>query len=228
MAITLAELRTQARQMADMEQSQFVQDPELNNYINFAIAELYDLLVGCYGSDYFLSSTTGTTTADVQDYALPTDFYKMRGVDIKITDTKWAQITDFNFNERNKIGLFAVWTLANYGNIRYRVMGGNIKFLPTPSSTVTYRLWYIPVATKLVADSDTLNDLNQYSDYVIITAAMKMLHKEESDITAMASERNRIIKRIEDTAQNRDAGESESITDIYSSDDYYYVYNGIY
>ena len=42
--ITLAEMRTAARQYADQENSQFVSDAELTRIINNSIAELYDLL----------------------------------------------------------------------------------------------------------------------------------------------------------------------------------------
>lgn len=224
MAISLLELRTQSRQMADMSDSTFVTNSELNNYINFAIAELHDLLVDTYGSDYFLSSVIGNTVANQTDYALPEDFYKVRGVDIQINNSNWSSVDNFNFNERNRSSDFGERALSGVINIRYRVMGGFLKFTPIPVENATYRLWYIPKATKLVADEDTFDDINQYSDFVIITAAMKMLHKEETDVTRLAEERNRIIKRIEVTASNRDAGKPETISDVYAEYDYYYLY----
>ena len=49
MSITLAELRTQARNRADMESSEFVTDTELTDYINSSIAELHDILIQSYG-----------------------------------------------------------------------------------------------------------------------------------------------------------------------------------
>lgn len=221
MSITLLELRTQARQMADMVDNEFVGDSELNNYINFAIAELHDILVESYGSDYFLNSVEGTTTVDNPDYALPSDFYKLRGVDVKLNGQDWYNIRPFNFNERNRYEDFGSWSLMGITNIRYRVMGSNVKFTPIPDAATEYRLWYIPKATKLALDEDSLDDINQYSDFVIITAAMKMLNKEETDITALASERNRIIERLRDASQNRDAGQPESISDIHAENNDY-------
>jgi hypothetical protein len=200
--------------MADMEDNDFVSDAEANNYINFAIAELYDLLVASYGEDYFLSSVTGTTTNGTTDYSLPSDFYKLRGVDVKLNASDWVNVNKFNFNERNRYEDFGSWTLLGISNIRYRIMGSNIKFTPSPDGSTQYRIWYIPVATKMVNDTDSFDDINQYSDYVIISAAMKMLSKEESDVSVLMSERNRIISRIEDSAANRDASEPEAISDI--------------
>lgn len=202
-----------------MVDNEFVTDSELNSYINFAIADLHDLLVESYSNDYFIESQTSTTVSGVADYALPSDFYKLRGVDIKLLGNDFINVRPFNFNERNRFQDFGSWTLLGLSNIRYRLMGSNIKFSPIPDSAIEYRLWYIPKATKLVSDSDTLDDINQYSDFVVITAALKMLNKEESDISALAGERQRIIERIQHAAQNRDAAQPESISDIFAEND---------
>ena len=214
MSTTLQNLRDQARQLADMESNEFVKDSELNTYINFAIAELHDVLIESYGSDYFLESSTFSTQNGTQDYALPTNFYKLRGLDLKINNSDWVNVRPFNFNERNRVEDFGNLSLAGLTNIRYRVMGSNLKLTPTPDSNVTCRIWYIPTAVKLVNDSDTLNDINQYSDFVVVTAAMKMKAKEESDVSLLANERERIRQRIQVSSQNRDAAQPESITDI--------------
>jgi hypothetical protein len=200
--------------MADMEDNDFVTDAEANNYINFAIAELHDLLIESYGSDYFLESITGTTTNGTSDYALPSNFYKLRGIDVKLNASDWINVNKFNFNERNRYEDFGAWTLLGISNIRYRIMGSNVKFTPAPDGSTEYRLWYIPVATKLTTDTDVLDDINQYSDFVIISAAMKMLNKEESDVSVLMSERNRLIRKIEESSQNRDVSEPEAISDV--------------
>ena len=223
MSTTLLELRTRSRQLADMVDNEFVSDSELNNYINFAIAELHDLLVAAYGSDYFLSSTTGTTTSGTQDYSLPSDFYKLRGVDVKINNSDWFNVKPFNFNERNRFDDSTSWTYLGLSNLRYRIMGSNLKFTPTPDNAQQYRIWYVPVATKLSDDADTLDDVNQYSDYIIVSAALKMAHKQEMDTSSLAAERARLERRITEMAPNRDAAQPESISDIYAEDvDHYW------
>lgn len=222
MSTTLADLRTQARQLADMEQNNFISDSELNTYINFAIADLHDLLVESYGSDYFLSSFTSVTSNGTEAYNLPADFYKLRGLDIKLDESSWTSLKPFNFNERNRYSSFGSWTITGISNIRYRIMGNTIRFVPIPDTAKQFRIWYIPVATKLVNDNDTLNDINQYSDFIVITAALKMLNKEESDTSNLAAERARIIERIKTASQNRDAGEPESISDIYAENNDYW------
>jgi len=224
MSITLEELKTQSRQLADMSDNEFISDSELTNYINFAISELHDMLVENYESEYFLSTESGTTVSGTAEYALPTNFYKLRGVDIKLNGTDWFSINAFNFNERNRYEEFGSWSLQGISNVRYRVMGSNIRFSPVPDNALSYKIWYIPVATKLVSDSDTLDDINQFSDFVILTAAMKMLIKEESDVSVLQAERNRIEQKIRQASENRDAGQPASISDIYAeNNDFLYT-----
>lgn len=223
MSITLLELRDQARQRADQENSEFVTDSELTSYINNSIAELHDLLIQAYDSDYYLSEYTFTTVADQAAYDLPADFYKVRGVDLKLNGQNWFTIKKFTFNERNRFDDFGVWDVFGFSSVRYRVMGSKIRFNPTPDNITNVRLWYIPVATKLVADTDTLDDLNAYSEYIIVDAAIKMMVKEESDPSALMAQKQALKRRIEEAANNRDAGNAESVKDIYAENvDYYY------
>jgi hypothetical protein len=225
MSVTLAQLRTRSRQRADMEDSDFVSDSELNGYINASIAELHDLLVAAYGEDYFLASPHAITTSNgTADYNLPTDFYKIKGVDVRLNSNDWSSIRPFNFNERNR-NQDVTWGIIGGPNLRYRVMGSKIKFSPTPTGTYSVQLWYVPVATTLASDSDSLNDVNGFSEYVIVDAAIKMLQKEESDVSVLLAQKADLRKRIENMAANRDAGQPESISDIYAENDFYWSWD---
>jgi hypothetical protein len=225
MSITLLELRTQSRQRADQEDSTFITDTELNSYINNSIAELHDILVQAYGSDYFLSEFNFTTVPDQTDYTLPEDLYKLRGVDVKLNSANWETIRKFNFNERNRLNDFGVWNISGFSAVRYRVMGSRIRFSPVPDAAVQARLWYVPVAEVLVSDSDELVDYNAYSEYVIVDAAIKMMVKEESDPTVLVKQKADLKRRIEEAANNRDAGNPESVTDVYAENNDYFWRN---
>lgn len=224
MSVTLAQLKQRSRVRADMEKSKFVKDPELTDYINSSIAELHDILVQSYGSDYFVKSTTFLTVQDQQDYPLPDDFFKLKGVDVKLDNSRFTTIERFNFNERNRYELSGVWDLRGIGSIRYRLLGSIIKFTPTPDRNVPVKVWYTPRAVELVNDTDILEDFNQWHEYIIVDVAIKMLLKEESDTTALERQRQRLMDRIEKISQNRDAGKPESISDIYAEgvEEYFY------
>ena len=97
---TLSELRTLALQRADKENSRFISTAEANNYINLAYGELYDLLVSQF-ADYY-STTVNFTLSGTNTYALPADFYKIRGLDYLISANNYVTVFPFNFNERNR------------------------------------------------------------------------------------------------------------------------------
>lgn len=223
--VTLAQLKTRARQRADMENSGFIQDSELLSYINASIAELYDLLVSKYGEDYFVASPyTITTTTNQDTYALPADLYKLLGVDLQLdTTNNWVSLKRFNFAERN---IPQIWDVKFVDFIRYRLFGANIKFSPVPQAAQTLRLWYIPLPTALALDADTLNGFNGYEEYVVIDVAIKMLNKEESDPSVLMAEKAAMKLRIEQMAEGRDVGQPSTVQDINSmSSNYYY---GVY
>lgn len=221
--ITLAELQQLSRSRADMEKSQFIKDDELTSYINHSIAELHDILVQSYGSEYNMKVVTFSLATNVESYPLSTvapanDFYKLYGVDAQIDNTDWYSLTPFNFNERNKFSAGDIGGDLGPANIRYRLSGNNIIFAPTPDRNILCRMWYIPVAAKLVLPTDVLDSLNAYDEYIIVDVAIKMLQKAELDVSVLLNQKAALKQRIEDSSQNRDAGKSESISDIYAEE----------
>lgn len=220
--VTLGELKTQSRQRADMENNDFITDSELTFYINSSIAELHDLLIAAYCEDYVMNEHLFTSDAGL-DYALPADFYKLRGVDVRQNGNIWATVKRFNFNRRNEQQNAFAWNMLGLPYLEYRLVGSNIRFNRTPDVNSQFRLFYYPVATKLVLDADEYDDVNQFSEYVVVDAAIKMMQKEESDVSVLMAQKEALRKRIIDMAANRDANEPASVTDIYAEDAELYI-----
>lgn len=216
--VTLAELKTLARQRADMVNSQFVSDSELTSYINASIAELHDLLIAAYNEEYVMEEYVWTSDGNI-NYALPADFYKLRGVDARLGSSgDWATVKRYNFNRRNEQQNSFAWNMLGLPYMEYRLVGSNIRFNRTPATSTEFRIFYHPKAVKLVNDTDQYDDVNQFSEYVVVDAAIKMLQKEESDVSVLMAQKMALKQRIEAMAQNRDANEPESVTDIYAED----------
>lgn len=214
-SITLSALRDSTRQRSDMVNSQFVTDVELNGYINASLAELYDLLVSSF-EDYYSSQTTLTTDGITDSVPLPADFYKMRGVDAaqNPANNQWLTLRRFNFNERNVLNRGVTPTSLGLPSLRYLVFGNTLKLTPLPPANITLRAYYIPTISYLVNDTDAFNFISGFEEYVIIDASIKCMQKEESDVSILALQKQAIIKRIQDMAPNRDAGEAAHITDV--------------
>lgn len=227
--LTLSELRLRSRQRADMESSEFVGDSEFNYYINSALRELHDILVQSYGENYYVKSATITTTPQQEEYAISSivtddDFYKLKGLDAQLNGDDFFTLQRFNFNERNRFQNFGTWDYLGLTNVRYQLLGSNLRLSPAPDAEVLLRMWYIPSAQELTADTDIYDDINGYSDYIVASAARRALMKEESDVGELDGELQFLKRRIEEASQNRDAGKPESIEDIYvENDDYFYT-----
>lgn len=225
--ITLAQLKTEARERSDMKNSNFVEDSELTNYINNSISELHDLLVQAYEGDYYIETAQFLTINKQESYDLDTiitgdQLYKLRGVDAKLNGDQWFTLQPFQFNERNRRQNFGAWRYLGISNVRYRLVGNTIRFTPVPDDSIEVRIWYVPVAKTLVNDEDELRELNNFSEYIIVDTAIKMLQKEESDTTVLERQKAALKRRIEEAANNREVGMGESVSDVYNENQEYF------
>ena len=215
---TLSELRTRARRLADAVGNNFFSDAEVNDYINTGLGELHDLLVSKF-EDYYVSSATFSLTSGTSSYSLSSigisNMYKILGVDItQGSDT--MRIPRYSFNERNMFASdTSIYTDKGYTRYRYNLNGSNLSFIPEPNGSDSVKVWYVPSCTKLTSDSDSTDGSLEFNweEYAVVSAAIKMRMKEETSVTALERERERLTARIEEASRNRDAGEPMGITD---------------
>ena len=215
-SVTLALLKTQVRETANMENSQFVSDAELARYIDLSYARLYNMLIKADDNYYTIGPTEFTVPTGSNSFALPTDFFKLMGIDCKF-GSSWYPIKPFEMAERGR------WVNANklayvgLINIAYKIMGSNIIFYPQESVSGSYRYWYIPQRTPLVLDTDTMDGLQGFQRFVVIDAAIKCSQKEEADCSALLEEKNEIIAEINSMARNSDMGYPKKVQDTTTS-----------
>lgn len=212
--VTLLSMRNQARQRADMENSTFVSDSELTGYINSSIKDLYDRLQNA-GEFYNLSSSNISIVGNTDTYSLPSDFYKLQGVDL-VVDALGNGVTlkPFQFSQRNSYLFTPTWNVVGLSYLRYMLQGDSIKFVPMPSGATTAKVWYTKAFTNLSGDADTFDGINGWEEFVIIDAAMKMAIKEESDISALMAQRQIIEARIDEMKLTRDMSTGGRINDV--------------
>lgn len=234
--MSLYEIRLRAQQRADMVNNNFVTTPEWNSYINQSYYELYDLLITTY-EDYYVAPRLTITTDGNQTFALPNGqnysgapaLYKMFGVDLGLdgSNNAFATLKKFDFIQRNRYVFPQITTtLLGVFNLQYRVVGGNIMFIPTPSAGQQIGLWYFPRLTMMLRDSDVMDGISGWTEYVIVDAAMKALQKEESDISALMAEKMALKQRIEGSATNRDAGQPDTISDTRTNGERWGTFGG--
>lgn len=234
--MSLAGIRFASQQKSDRVGSKFVTLPEYTTFINLAMTELYDLLITVY-EDYFMAPRIQFLTTGVQIYPLPNGsntflntsgttitpapFYKLLGVDLGLNNANnsFVTVNKYNFIDRNRfIYPNTASTIYSAFNLKYRVMGTNLEFIPDPSAGQLIQLCYIPRLPQLLQDTDiTTIGFSGWLNYVITRVAKYVLDKEESDTTKLDAEIAYLKQRIEESASNRDAGQPDRISDTRSN-----------
>lgn len=219
--VTLLDLRTELRRRIDRVNSNFFTNPELNQYLSKSYKELYDILIQKFGDDYYVADPYDFTTDGSETYDLPEDFYKLLGVDAQYNGSTatngWVTLRQFMFQERN------AYTMPNYQafygitNLRYRLRDNSLWFTPVPISGQLLRLYYCPRPDDLTDDADTVDGVSGWEEYIICDAAIKCMVKEESDPSAFAAQKVALLQRIESAAENRNAGQPQTVSDVNQS-----------
>ena len=212
--LTVTQLITKVRERADMLNSQFVTDTEITGYIDYSYKELYDLLVESV-EDYNLSSASFTIASGSNTYSLPSDFYKLRGLDDLTNPSRPRSVRKFAFNERNDFTVDGL-TLSSYeySDVTYRVTGSVLTLMPPENAAKNYLLWYVPKASTLSSGSDTADGVQGWLEYVIVDAAIKCKIKEESDISDLERAKKNLNERIVRLRHNRDQALPEKVSRV--------------
>lgn len=223
-SVTLAEIRTRARQKANMENSNFIQPDELLNYINEALYTWYDVMVEAY-EDYFLPAEplvfelpSGTDGL----FDLPSDFYKLAGLDRSVSPGATDRFYPMKKTPwRARTNTENTWRYALTANVTYRIFKNKIQMTPKDSANGSYQLWYIPTATPFVNESDSIDTFNGFENLLIVDVAIKMLAKEESDPSLLLLEREKLTEALNVMKIDRDINNGERIEETYESTESY-------
>ncbi len=219
---TLATLRTTCQQRTDLVNSTFITTVEWNSWINSAAFELYDLLVTAYDNEYhvaepYVFQTDGVT----QRYPLPADFFKLLGVDVQVSNTTsgWLRVPKFNYGDRTK---YMTPYQIFYGvrtNLRYRLDGNNLWLLPIAANSQYIQVLYVPRMTQLVLDTDVIDGISGWEEYIIADVAIKAQTKREQDASVYGALKADLAARIDQIAENRDAAAPGTVVDVRSQED---------
>lgn len=199
---TLLQLRTAVQINGQYENSTDITTTVLNDYINRSILEGYQLIVAKWEDYYTILGTTISVVANTDSYALPTDFYKLRKLEIQTTNGRWTKLLPHDLDSSHTFR-----TIINR-RYRYRLQGGNIVLVPTPTGPETIRPYYIPTAPQLAADGDTITfDVPQEETLIVDLTLRRCFRREDlptNDINAQIAED---VANLRSAADARDAGE---------------------
>lgn len=167
---TLAQMRGNLRKFANVEGTTALlrhPDADCNDYINRALGSLHRHLTEAVPDQRFLASTTVSLTSGTTVYSLPADFDHLISVDLTANGVK-SWLIAYEMHERPALSD----TSGNFGGVPYcyRLRGGNIEYLPSPTSSYSSTLWYVPTASQLVSDGSAFDTIARLDDYVVAYA----------------------------------------------------------
>ncbi len=210
---TLTNMLLDVRQRTNQENSTFVTDSELTEYLNQSIAELQVRLAIAEGQPHFRSSQDITVTAPTALYSLPADFWAVQEVTATLGSVVMS-LRPFMASERaSLISASPLWPI--WAAVMYRIQAGNIEFRPATESFVA-NVYYHPTATRLSAGSDAWDGFNGYEMAPIYDVCATVAAKEETDPGFFIAQRDRIYALIAQAAAHRDMSSPERVQDVSS------------
>lgn len=210
--VTLTNLILQTRQRCDIENAtaRFT-DAEITNYLNDSYAEFYDLVREAYGADYYMATTTPVNTVPGTElYSIPADFLAVNTVDIQLAPNIRISGRRYSQADRNHLRNLPLSPIAwtRFTPVWYRLKGQNISFLPIPAGAYTFTIDYVPTPTRMTAPSSTIDDVNGWSEYIVLDAAAKCMRKDQDFemVQSLESAKAGLAERIRKMAPERDQG----------------------
>lgn len=216
---TLTNLIADCRNRVGMENSDFVTDAEITEWLNQHIAELHTELDTCIGPGYLRGtqsiSVLGNST---RTYALSASVWRVIYAQGSIGGIRF-NVPNFMEVERvhlQNAGAFGMPYPLSY-QTAYRIVGDNIEIEPDKQA-FTLSLGYVPPPTRLTTGSETFDGYAGYEMYPIWATCADMLAKEESDPTYFMGQAQRIMEHIKSVGAARDAANPERVTDVVGMD----------
>jgi len=208
---TLLQLRTRAKQRANLENSDFIAPEEWNDYLNYSISELRDIIISKVGDDYFATFEAYSLVSGSDSYPLPVTFYKALWIELLCDDGKYRKLNRYEISEQN---YSSPVSLTYTRDLSYRIIGDDLFFNPIEAvGGRNVRLWYVPLSQELSDDTDTLVGFNGWDEYVVLRAAIMALEKQEQDTSAISLRLEQLRIRVETMSENRDQSQPMRIQD---------------
>lgn len=159
---TFAQIKQSIRLRGGWTTSLRVTDALLDDIVNEALAELWDVLIAKW-ADYYTLSTILNATPGQEAIFPAVNWYKFRK--LELDESGAAASGDWVLVRPTTLD--AMHELRNATRARYRLVRSQILLAPVPTAADRYRLHYIPPVTRLVADGDTFDGINGYESILV-------------------------------------------------------------
>lgn len=216
--VTLAAMRLAIQRRGSYENSTDITPDILNDLINEACAEVWDILKS-KRDDRLVAPVTIVYSANAASYDLSSlDITDLNGAETSFYELRKLEIADpsaaSGWRRIHKVDLDVSHMYARlYGKrYRYRMQGAlgtsqssdQLVLHPTPVVDETLRLFIIPAAPILSADTDTFASVSGYEELIFQLAWRRCRDRQEQDLTSVDREIARLTARISAAADGHD------------------------
>lgn len=213
---SLANLRAEVRDRADIENSDHITDAQVDRYINQSGAALHAMLVE-HCEDEFVELFSGTTDAasgGITSISLNTEAevtagaYKILGVEVTTNGVR-SELSRWNWKSRPALLADGVSGPPHF----YRWVSYTVQIIPSVPTATPYVIAAIPPYVDLAEDDDTLDGRDGWEEWIVWDAAIKAMVKEETDTREAVAERDRVLLRIKSQMKKRDFAHPHRVVD---------------
>lgn len=201
---TLAQLRTSLLVRGGYESSADITPAVALEYLNDALAETYQPATGSDDDFYVRIGTPFALVAGTDTYPNPSDFFRLRKVEIQIDSTRWQKLLPVPLDGNQRV---TQWGLTGK-RYRYRLSNLGLTFSPVPSSADTIRIYYNPLVPQLAVDSDlVVFDTPVEQKLVLHIALRDCYQRQDLDTASIDGKIADMRKQLRTAADIHDDGE---------------------
>ena len=226
MAKTLSTIRTQVRSFLDEPIAADWTNAELDVLINHKYHEVYTAVINVFEEYATLKEATTAVVADQQEYTLPSDFLKMRRVEVYYSDDsnaapKRAIPVPLDQVRRDLANANVGVQIAT--NPIYYLRGDVIGLLPIPDEarSAGFKIWYYSTVSDMDDDTDTIDLPYPDRDWMLIaygaTAdALRFGQQEVAEADKFDEKYNMGLKMMQESLEDRVSEEFKGVVDVTS------------
>lgn len=195
-AYNRADLRTMVRDSGDYQNVRRFSDTFLNTILQRVFGRFWEMVADVHQGWWDTEGTVPTVAAQ-QYVVLPTDCWRVQGVDL-LESGEYTPLLQIGVADRNRYG-------ASTGKpSAYRTSARGIELYQTPNAIYTLRVNYTPSAPAL-ADGTSREWYNGWEEFVVEGAKLEIARRERMPLKDHYDALNECFARI-----TRGAGERRS------------------
>lgn len=216
--MTVAEIENLVVSWLDDPNKTYFTPAQLLTWINLAHRQVQMLLLQA-GQNYYMKPVETYTVANQSDYAMPSDFITEHRLEYVISGTGVNEnripLSEITTNQQDLINI----TSGQPSN--YYIKKDRFTLSPTPDNVYLLRLYYSPIVSDLVFDSDVPNVPEQFMEFVAILAAYNGFIKDDRVPSSLAMKMGQFEALLKQMSAERTQDHSRRIVELNS-----YEYGG--